>query len=455
MRLLCTSIPVLFLIAGTASGAAQPADVLRELKRAAEKNDATGAGMLIMGIGKAAMGASANRNKIHELRHWEDVLAQGQAMVAKMNSPEASQAFAKAFTRMPPHGQALLAMGLRSHPATPELIQTCIRTLSNARDLQVQVACMDLLAAFKADEGVDAILKHLKERNLVSIQIAACRALARIGDPKAVQPLIEYLAKWRGSRMRYEANAALRAISGVKFNADPSTWAGWWEKNKDTFERPSGIEPEFNYELEVEPEEGEEKITYYEIPIIENRVVFLIDISGSMQAGEPNRLERARTELKSLINRLDPNTRFNIVLFNNKIERWSPQALMPATPVNKKGACYWLDKAEPAGGTSTMEATEEALYEIALMNGVETIFLLTDGLPQPMRHSGVRNLNQLPRGNADIRRRIRFINQTLKVRINTIGVYTAAQGRTGNRKVMEEFLKGVADENDGVYKVVD
>lgn len=103
-----------------------------------------------------------------------------------------------------------------------------------------------------------------------------------------------------------------------------------------------------------------------------------------------------------------------------------------------------------------MSAMEEALREVAFINGVETIFLITDGAPQPMLHSDVKSLAELPRGNDAIKRRIGWINQVLKVRVHTIGIYTRAAGDPPEQGVdsMKAFLEGIAKNNDGVYKEV-
>ena len=304
---------------------------------------------------------------------------------------------------------------------------------------------------------MDPILKQLKQNNAVCLQVASCRALGNIPDKKAVEPLIKYLKDLKGSRMRYEANAALRALTGQDFSPDAGTWDGWWQKNNADFKPVTEPKLDLNYELKADKKE---ELTFFEIPIVENRIVFVFDISGSMQlGGKPNRLDKTREQLKDLINRLDEGKAlFNIITFGSNVKRWiKDQPLVPASAANKKSACAFLDETKPVGATATIEAMEEALREVALINGVETIFLLTDGMPNPlMAHSNVRSLAEVPKGVEDIRRRFRFINQTMKVRIHTIGVYTRVAGdpQEPDQETLKKFLYNVATDSDGVYKEV-
>ncbi len=439
---------------GTCSYGQAAKEIRSKIKEAAAQNSAGGAGVLCGLLNTVIGKCNQHRKNSKILREWEELANDIQDAVGRMNSPEALGMLAKGLKSMNPQAQAVIAAGLKKLPATPELIKAASGSLRNANYFQAQVACIDLLGKYKARPGVPSILRLLKNSNPICIQISACRALAKIPAKESIGALITYLGSLKGSQqLRDEATSALQSLTGQKFGPDASTWSGWWEKNKNSFDVESvGVS---TYKT---PLAKEEPVTYYEIPIIEDRVVFLIDKSGSMKAGgSPNRMETAKSALKDLVARLPEKTLFNIIFFSNKVERWSPNTpLLNASKNNKKAALAFIDSIEHAGSTATMAAVEEALQEISLANGVEALFLITDGAPNPMIHSGVRSVNDYPRGMKAIQRRIRFLNQFSKVKINTVGIYTGdVSGPLKSlEKHMRSFLENVAKENGGEYKEV-
>ena len=85
--------------------------------------------------------------------------------------------------------------------------------------------------------------------------------------------------------------------------------------------------------------------------------------------------------------------------------------------------------------------------KIARLGGVDTIFFLTDGLP---------NSGQVPEPDAIIVK-VKELNKTRKVKINTVGVFRSMEGmrRMPNaRPTMpgEQFLKQLASDSDGAYR---
>lgn len=458
------ALPVLLggFAAGPAWGKSAEDELRAQIKSAEGQNNQQGAAALCGLLQQVTAKISANQrdSQIKVLREYEELANDIQDAIPKLTDPEAVKVLVVGLQRMDPRSQSVIAFGLAGQPKNDEALEAAAKVLAGSRDARTQVACMELFSRHQAKAGTEAILPNLDSNKLMCVQIAACRALANIRDRSSIPALIDYLEKWKSGRMKYEATAALRSITGQTFNPDAATWRGWWEREGKTFVvAEKGDPPSFNAELAGEkPPPGEEAVTYYEVPITENRIVFLIDTSGSMQeGGTPNRLERAKQELKDLVARLPDRTLFNIVLFGQAVDRMVPNSpLVAATKANKDAATRFIDSAKYAGSTPTMEALEEALLKIALVNGVETVFLITDGAPNPMLHSRVSSINDYPRGIAAIERRIRYINQVTHVRINTVGIYTGeAKGPIAQlEKHMRSFLQNVAKNNDGTYKEV-
>lgn len=107
-------------------------------------------------------------------------------------------------------------------------------------------------------------------------------------------------------------------------------------------------------------------------------VIFIIDVSGSMQ-GE--KIEQAKGALKFCVNALKNKDRFEIISFSSSTHNFSG-ALDFARPEQKENAHYYIDKLEASGGTNIDDALQRATQLKKLSDKrLTSIVFLTDGLP--------------------------------------------------------------------------
>ncbi len=113
-------------------------------------------------------------------------------------------------------------------------------------------------------------------------------------------------------------------------------------------------------------------------PPIPQDVIFVIDVSGSMQ-GE--KIEQAKGALKFCVNALSEKDRFDIVNFSSSIQNFQ-EKLDYAGKERKENATYFIEKMRASGGTNLNEALLRGL-QLAEANKerMTTLILLTDGLP--------------------------------------------------------------------------
>ncbi len=107
-----------------------------------------------------------------------------------------------------------------------------------------------------------------------------------------------------------------------------------------------------------------------------NNLVFLLDVSGSME--EPNKLPLLKASLKLLVNELRPTDRVAIVVYAG-----NAGLVLPSTPGNQKSKIIAaLDKLEAGGSTAGGEGIIQA-YKVArenfLKDGNNRVVLATDG----------------------------------------------------------------------------
>ncbi|MBN2893242.1 MAG: VWA domain-containing protein [Bacteroidales bacterium] len=206
------------------------------------------------------------------------------------------------------------------------------------------------------------------------------------------------------------------------------------------------------------------------------KIVFLVDVSGSMEgkaetdlegniidnatnyagnkvadkvggvggkiirnqtSNQLTKLGKAKKELIPTIRGLSEDTYFTIITFENDVKMWRKN-LVQATTANKNLAINFLNSLESGGGTNIHDALETA-FELAgdaikesTVLGVETIFVLSDGSPSAGKITDQQGIIDA----------VETWNSLEKVVINTIGL--------GDDKDVD-FLTNLAVKNKGTY----
>ncbi|MBN2209233.1 MAG: VWA domain-containing protein [Candidatus Coatesbacteria bacterium] len=106
-------------------------------------------------------------------------------------------------------------------------------------------------------------------------------------------------------------------------------------------------------------------------------VVFVLDISGSMQGAK---IEQARSAAKHIVSNLGGDDYFNIIVFNDQVRKFK-SAQVRATKPDVKEAIEFLNRLEAAGGTNIDGALGEAVATLKPSNMPRMVIFLTDGQP--------------------------------------------------------------------------
>ena len=162
-------------------------------------------------------------------------------------------------------------------------------------------------------------------------------------------------------RVHHELTNALEERSGLKLGPRPARWRTWW-KGYQAGQRPvSGADPDAPVT----------EVSFFGIRPLTDRVVFLIDHSGSMDGRMPasrgkssaedwTRYREAVAQMISLLEDMGSRTRFNVLTFDDGPRRWRSE-LEAATPGNLRSARSWLLARGPSGGTYLRAGFEEAI----------------------------------------------------------------------------------------------
>lgn len=236
-------------------------------------------------------------------------------------------------------------------------------------DLRVRLGAAEALSL--QDPGATGIGDALRALLADSEAVVRRTTVENLGAAKreALLPDMATLLSDGDPRVAKAACDALRAMTGQDFGFEEGTWVRWW-KDRDAPPKPLP---------------GTKTVaSYHGVKIHSNRVLFVLDRSGSMRwphaAGETCRMDEAQKELVRVLRELPAKTVFNVLAFDTKVSAWR-RGEAQATPRNVEKAVKWVlrQEAERGAGTNTHGVLAKAFEENLEF---DTIFFLSDGLPE-------------------------------------------------------------------------
>lgn len=375
--------------------------------------------------------------------------------------------------------RALQALSATNDPAiAPQLAPLC-----DDNEVAVRCEAIETMARLKSDLVVPKAIASLNH-NVWQVRVSAIKALTIVRSKDAVEPLIDRLVAEEG-RLVPDIAEALANLTGKELGADSDKWKAFWAENKATFVLPTAEAIAYlRGHRDAATGAGKSNFKksgvadYHHIQTPSRSIMFVIDVSGSMEAEvvekerfsdgnypSYSRIDIVKTELSRTIDRLEPFVNFNILAFATKVDPWK-QKLVPANVLNKSSAKDWVKGLVAIGGASkedlaTVGFTGSAGLEMgktntfgALMQAlnvktgprtgglgaaenkdytvdVDTIFFLSDGRPT------VGDFNDPD----DILREVKAANELRKVVIHTIAI----------GEFQKDFMRKIAEQNGGVF----
>jgi uncharacterized protein YegL len=325
-------------------------------------------------------------------------------------------------------GPVLEAMGAFASPVAVEALRKILRT----EETRALAAALFALSENHPPEALDDVRK-LTGHLAWQVRLGTLEYLERLRDKGTLGLLVDRLEAESG-RLRFEVVGTLKAITGKNYGTDANKWrayVGGGEKAADEVGKPppgpgaaGGRAVATGAVEKVEP-------TYYGMKVYSDKVVFVIDMSLSMneemvidretlvretgavvssghgEAGEKKpegpklddeiapiewwkiktRMDFARSQLRYVISTLQHDQCFDVVWFSDSVKAWQGH-MIPASRAAKLKAADWLDALECEGGTDTWAGLSKALNLVGrgtedenYSRGADTIYFMSDGEP--------------------------------------------------------------------------
>lgn len=305
---------------------------------------------------------------------------------------------------------------------------------------EVRLAAIMIAAETKRSDLASKIVASLTAPEW-NVRCAAVRACEKLKIEESVGPLIELWKKETG-RIEEDIHKALLVITGKSFGPDWRFWEAWFSSLDQP---PKAAEKPGDY------------VSYHGLKTKSKNIAFVIDRSGSMleevkakhdgyggegvKAKDGTKLAMVQAELIRVIKSLPEDTLFNIVAFESTVVSWKDMQVK-ADKKTKEDAIKWVEKLTANGQTNIYDALVEAFGRITkggkvnteYKTGPDTIFLLSDGLPN------VGTISKMP----EILEAVKQMNRIRQVTIHTIGVGT----------MTKMFLEPLAQQNGGTFKLI-
>jgi len=303
-----------------------------------------------------------------------------------------------------------------------------VQRMLSATDPELRTTGLSLLLDLGIGDAVAIAQKQL-DAEAWSLRSVAYRYLAKFRDLSSIPMLIARFGKETG-RLEVELGDALFVHAGVRcWSRDE--WSEWWKKSEQGHELPR-IETVTS--TNKKGKGGGSTASYFGIPLVSKRCIFLVDASGSMSAKigtdrKRTRFDEVRTQLHNAVAKLPEDQLFNICFYSSGVNPMWPELRMAKGDERQQV----LDRIKASnftqGSTNIFDSLERSFGDAQ----IDTIYLLSDGEPSAGR---ITDTTQI----ADLVRRWNYGRQVV--------IHCVAVGENSR------FMERLARESGGEYVFV-
>ena len=375
-------------------------------------------------------------------------------------------------------GAAIEALGGVRDPGGAEALRKVVKAGGDPKPL---AAAAFALAQTRSPDAMPEVLTLL-EHTAWQVRLGAFEYLAVMRDPKSVPRLVERLEAETG-RLRREVSEVLASVTGKSYGTDVAKWkayAAGGEAAADAVGTGKPADPAAGGgSRDVATGPAVVEPTYYGEPIYSDKVIFVIDMSLSMNdemvvdrdmivretgavvsgggsdGKTPDaprdddvmpiewwkirtRVDFAKAQLKYAISTMKKDQWFDVVWFSDSVKAWQGKMVV-ASRSNKYRAAEWVDALKCEGGTNTWGGLSKALHLVGngtadenYSRGADTIYFMSDGEPSI---GDIKDKDQILAA-------IERIHRVRRVTINVVHIGPSQM----------HFLQALASRTGGRYK---
>jgi len=308
--------------------------------------------------------------------------------------------------------------------------------LSRSQDALNRLGATDALLELRTFEAIEALYGLITDPDW-RVRSASVRGAVALRRLDALPHLIPRLDDESG-RLHAEVRKGLQILTGLDLGRRSVTWQEWWDAEGAAFELPPLEEVEaLNAKRAARKSEGLRSATFYGLPVLSDRVCFVVDKSGSMDQpahmsgrtvsdkSGPTRILVALDQLRGLLKRIPDGHRCNVIFFDSRIRKWK-KGVVPLDQEVRAEAMEFVTRQRAVGGTNLFDGLALAFRDPL----VDTIYVLSDGQPSAGSITDPE----------EIRMEVRHRNRQRRIQIFSVSV--------GRKSAL---LKQLAEDGGGEY----
>lgn len=382
-----------------------------------------------------------------------DVLREAIRILRKYKRSESVEAILSGWRRMKkpvePRALALEALEGRKQPKVEALLA---KAMADREPFVALAACR--VAGAGLHVGLRKNLITALRHKVPQVRAVAAIALSEIGGDEGLPEIFKMFCTDKSKRVRFDAWRALKKMSLEERPCDPAQWREFHTQMATADAAKWGKFPR------LAPTLGR-PANFFGIPLLGDRIIFVIDVSGSML--EPwtidHKVERAKPKAERIPNMFSVKTRWDLlkaylkttlgelpahvtvglVTYQTSVDRFPASGKMLK---NSKRAgtqiMTFLDEAKVSGSTAMFEGFDAAWNFVKggatknFTKGADTIVFLTDG---QLRDGALKNREERLRDESWRVARTRGIN------VHVVGLHNHAF----------DLCKSLAEDGGGLY----
>lgn len=267
-----------------------------------------------------------------------------------------------------------------------------VRRLLENSDSEIRTTGIALLLDLGIGDAVGVAQRQL-DAEAWALRSVCYRYLTKFRDLSSIPLLIARWGKETG-RLDMELAEALFVHAGVRCWTRED-WSEWWKQNGKGHVLPHMATVT---STKKRGQGGGSTVSYFGIPLVSRRCVFLVDASGSMAAKigtdkKRTRYDEVRSQLYNAVEKLPEDQLFNICFYSTGVNPMWPE-LRTAQGEERKQVLERIRASNfTQGSTNIFDSLERAFGD----SQIDTVYLLSDGEPSAGRVTDVTQIADLVR----------------------------------------------------------